>query len=203
MPVRSAIVVIVAVATSTALAQTASVCSAAHADSAATAEHYRNVKDMCDLETDGYARALYRLNTLPPPDGVPQLSLMTRVEGLQVFRVVLEADVFFNWLEAYPIEIGLRKLEELVARLNAGFAIERVEVVGSMDPVESELPSIRVAERRVDFLRKYFIAAGVEPARVVVATRNPTHANTPEGRARDRSAALRVVMLRQRAGGAQ
>ena len=184
-------------------AQSEGICGAAYANSVGSAAELRHIKGICDLYTDGYARALYRLNTFPVPETVPKLALRSRLENVQVHRVVLEADVFFNWLEAYPIDVGFGKLEELLAAMNTGFAIEQIQIVGSADPVESELPSVRVGERRADFLRSYFIAAGADPRRVVATTRQPVHPNSLEGRARDRSVALRVVMLRQRAVGPQ
>lgn len=179
-------------------AELPSVCSTAYADSLATAQGFRSILEMCDLHSDGYARALYRLNTLAP-ESTPRLALRARMENVPVERAVLEADVFFYWLQSYPPDVALKKPSELVSRMNKGFGIEQVQVLASMDPVEAELPALLIAERRGEFLKRYLIAAGVPAPLVVTSTRAPSHSNTAEGRARDRSVALRVVLLRQRA----
>jgi hypothetical protein len=99
---RSTAMLILATVTQLAHAELPSVCSAAYADSLRTAQDFRTILQICDLETEGYARALHRLNTFPPPTAMPQLALSGRVEGVDAQRAVFEADVFFNWLEAIP-----------------------------------------------------------------------------------------------------
>lgn len=185
------------------LGQELELCGTQRAELATTTSQLRDIKDICDIYTDGYARALHRLNTFPLPDNLPKVTLRRQIPNVQMSRVVLEADVFFNLLESYPIDIGLTKLAELVGRINDGFLIERLWIVGSVDPRELKMPSLQVASHRADFLRKYFTAAGVDPARISVDVRGPTHEDTLQGRARDRSIALRVVMLRQSSQPAQ
>jgi len=180
-----------------AFGQDLSLCSTSQADLATTTTQLRDIKDACDLYSDGYARALYRLNTFPLPENVPRLALRPQVADVPVNRVILETDVFFSWLEAYPIDVGLSKLAELVSRINTGFHVEQIQITATADPTESELPSLQIASRRAEFVRKYFVASGIDSARITALKREPTHENTAEGRARDRSVALRVVILRQ------
>jgi len=149
---------------------------------------------MCDIETEGYARAWNRLNAFPLPDNLPVVSLQTELKAARAIRATYEADVFFDWLEAYPIDIAFVKLAELVQKTNTGYFIEQVQIIGSADPMEQRLSTLQLAARRADLLKRYFVAVGVDAGRLAISTRGPTHEDTPIGRARDRSVALRVVI---------
>lgn len=170
-------------------------CNASRVDSTSAAWELRDIKSSCGSETAAHAAAEQRLNNLEIPlQDIPQVIQRHQIAGAPASRVVYEADVFFYFFEAYPPDIGLQKLADLVDRINTGFATERIEVIGFTDPVEN---SESLANQRADFLRRYFIAAGLEPNLITIRVGKPRHENTLEGRARDRSASLRVVMLQQ------
>lgn len=117
----------------------------------------------------------------------------------QAQRATLEMDVFFNFLESYPPDIAFEKLGTLIERMGTGFAIERIQVTGSFSPDEREASRFDVARSRSLLVRDYLVAAGVAADKISLTARSPNQANTPEGRARDRVAEVRVVMWRERA----
>lgn len=177
----------------------ASVCSAAYADSLVAAQDFRNVMDMCDIGSDGFARALYHLNALPPPSSGPRISLQPSVTGGGESQAILEADIFFNWLETYPPEAGLTRLANLVASINRGYLLGEIQITASMDETEGRLSSLQIAHRRAEFVRSYFAAAGAPAADIVVFTKAPgQRGDTAERRARDRVASIKVTTIRQR-----
>ena len=86
-------------------------------------------------------------------------------------------------------------------RLDSRFdRIESIRVVGAQDRSERDLPSFSLARKRAEFLRRFFIAAGLPgDIPVELTERDPKQADTAEGRARDRVAEVTVVALRRRA----
>lgn len=175
----------------------AKICDRVYAEFASGFSELRDVMDRCDIDTDAFALALYKFNRLPPPPCIKQISLRTRSGAEAVFRVQLEIDVFFNLFEAYPHQLAFKKLGELTERLSEGFAIEGIEIVGSWDANESELVEMKLATRRAEFLQRYFEATGVKSDLIRTSARAPSHANNIEGSARDRSAVVRVKILRE------
>jgi outer membrane protein OmpA-like peptidoglycan-associated protein len=176
-------------------------CSPELAKSLVDPEVLRALKHQCGEDDKTFAAAVATLNSLPPPAG-PRIGLrQPPSQAGSVLRVVLESEVYFDLLESYPVNLGLRRLEELVQRMGDGFRIERVEVTGVADRNEVQLPGLRLAEQRAAFVGSYFVNAGLAPGVVWTASRRAVHADTPEGRARDRAAAIRVLMLRERRDG--
>ena len=175
----------------------AKICDRIHAEVASDFSQLREVMDRCGFDADAFVLALRKFNRLGPPTGVKQISLRPLGGGEQVFRVRYEADVFFNLLEAYPHPVAFEKLADLTNRISEGFEVVGVEIIGSADPHELELEGMMLDARRAEFLQRYLEAAGIRPDRIWTSSRGPTHENTPEGRARDRSAMIRVEILRE------
>lgn len=101
-------------------------------------------------------------------------------------------------MQAYPHPLAFSKLDQLAARISEGFEVTRIEITGYADPNErTEMPQWAVDRKRAEFMRKYFEARGIPPGRIIVTAAAPRHENTREGRARDRSTAVKVVILRQ------
>jgi hypothetical protein len=191
------IFVITLCASAAAFAQDGPLCTAERADSATTLAQLRELKSLCDIRTDAYARAWQRINSFPLPENLPTLSMQTELKGAKEFRVTYEGDVFFNWLEAYPLDVAFTKLADLVQKVSTGYYVEQVQVIASADPTELSLASLKIDVQRAEFLRRYLLAVGFDAGRISVSTRPPTHENTTMGRAYDRSALVRVVMRRQ------
>lgn len=175
-----------------------SVCARQYAESATSAAQLQALLDRCGWDTEASVPALQKLNGLPAPNNLHPIALRRRVAGAQVVAATLEADVFFNLMQAYPHPLAFSKLDQLAARISEGFEVTRVEITGYADPNErTEMPHWAVDHKRADFMRKYFEALGIPPGRIVVTAAAPRHENTLEGRARDRSTAVKVVILRQ------
>jgi TonB family protein len=171
-------------------------CERIYAESVSKVSQLRDVLDRCEFNTDAYALALFKLNHLPPPQGIPKLSLQQRSTVAPVSRARYEAEIFFNLFETYPPVPAFARLDKLIDKVSEGFDIERIEIDGSCDRHECELVEMKLATRRADFVKTYLIAAGVDPARIHNEPRDPSHANTPEGRALDRVASVKVLVLR-------
>lgn len=173
-------------------------CTLSQVSAAHDAASLRVIMENCEDRTEVLAQAALKLNELPIPP-VRKLSMAPVVPGAEFERVRLEADVFFRVLEAYPVPEAFTKLDELVQRMNTGTRVETIRVVGGQDLNERQLPSFKLAAQRAEFVRRYFQAAGWPvDAPVVVMARAPQQPDTPLGRARDRSAAVSVDVLRQR-----
>lgn len=177
----------------------AGICDRIYAEEAHTAADLRAVMDRCDWDTDGFVLALRKLNSLPPPGELKRVILKPRVDGARTLRVVYDIDVFFDLLQAYPHPLAFGKLEQLVDRLSSSYEISRIEITGYSDINErEELASMSLDSKRADFMRRYFQAVGVSRDLITVTAAAPRHDNgAPMGRARDRSAAVRVYAFRQ------
>jgi hypothetical protein len=176
----------------------AGVCDRIHADIAQTATDFQSIMDRCDWDTDGFALALRKLNRLPPPAGLKPIALKSYANGRSIFRATYEIDVFFHLLQSYPHPLAFAKLEQLVDKMNEGYEVRRVEIIGYSDPIElEELANMALDSRRADFMRQYFLAVGVPADRITVTTNIPRHDNSAQGRARDRSVAIKVHAFRQ------
>ncbi|MDM0032056.1 TonB family protein [Variovorax sp. J22P271] len=178
--------------------QNASVCDRIYADIAKAPEELQAVLDRCDWDTDAFVVALGNLNRMPPPAGLKSIVLKSRVDGRHALGVTYEIDVFFNPLQAYPHPIAFAKLEQLIAKVSTAYEVDRIEIVGYSDPNErEELAEMALDSKRAEFMRRYFVAAGVQPERITTTTGASRNENTTIGRARDRSAAVKVHVLRQ------
>ena len=175
----------------------AGICDRIYADVASQLSELRDVMDRCDFDTDAFALALHKLNRLAPPSDIKRIALRSRTSTGAVVRRSYEMDVFFLLFEAYPHPLAFGKLGELTDKMSEGFEIERIEITGSSDPLERELPEMKLGARRAEFLQRYFVMAGVSAERIRITDRAPSHADNPEGRARDRSAEIKVFILRE------
>jgi outer membrane protein OmpA-like peptidoglycan-associated protein len=107
-------------------------------------------------------------------------------------------DVFFDLLQSYPHPLAFAKLEQLVGKMSAAYEVSRIEITGYSDANErEELVNMALDSKRADFMRQYFLAVGVPPDRITSTTGIPRHDNSVQGRARDRSAAIKVYGFRQ------
>ncbi len=172
-------------------------CSLALVDAAHDAGSLRQVSKQCALNSELHAQAVSKLNELPPKL-FRKLTLQQVAGVAEADRLRYEIEVFFNFLEAYPPDIAFEKLDQLIGKLNEMSRIESISVVGSVDPVEARFVDYDTALKRAEFVKRYFAAAGATVA-IDVSTRSATHQDTPEGRSRDRTAAVVVVGLRARA----
>lgn len=114
-------------------------------------------------------------------------------------QVVFEMDVYFNQLEAYPPDTGVEKIDLFIARLNTAYSIRSVRLIGSGDRLESALESFQLARNRADFVKRYFLAAGMQsdvPVEILESYSKQT--DTAEGRAAVRSVSIKVVAYRRR-----
>jgi len=177
--------------------QDVSVCDEQYATSANSAYELLAFLDRCGDIDFPFAVAVLRLNQLPPPATQP-LSLQPRHSNLAVDQVTLQADVFFHFMMAYPRELAVEKLNDLLRAAGKGFAIQVATVLASADPTEAEFPLIPVAKQRSAMLRQLLVNAGFPADRVFASERGARHPDTPEGRARDRSAEITIVLLRER-----
>jgi outer membrane protein OmpA-like peptidoglycan-associated protein len=144
--------------------------------------------------------ALSKLNELPPSVS-KRIQLQPPAPRAESEQVEFELDLYFNPLEAYLPVSGIEKLDTFVERLNTTYSIRSVRLVGSVEQAEKALPSFQIARKRADFVRRYLLAAGMlNEVPVELIESDPKQPDTREGRARDRSVAIKVVAYRRRAG---
>jgi hypothetical protein len=176
----------------------AGVCDRIYADIAQTETDLQSILDRCDWDSDGFVLALRKLNRLPPPAALKSVVLKPHVEGRPTFRTTYEIDVFFHLLQSYPHPLAFAKLEQLVDKMSSGYEVSRIEIIGYSDANErEEVASMSLDTKRADFMRQYFLAVGIPPDRITSTTGVPRHGDTAQGRARDRSAAIKVYGFRQ------
>ena len=160
---------------------------------AKSARDLRAIKDRCPQDLDAQAKALARLNALPPSPVRSAAPGQANVPG-QMERVTWELDSFFYVLEGYPPEEALAKLEDLVGRISATHKVEAVSVIGRREAAEPA----SLAQARAEFIRDYLARAGIPVALITVSTTPPADAATPEARALSRSVRTRLVVVRQK-----
>ena len=177
--------------------QVVSVCDESYVKSAQSATELLGFLDRCGDIDFAFALAALKLNQSPPP-ATRLLSLQPRSGNTNVEQVTLQADVFFNFMLAYPQDFAVRKLDDLLLAVSRGFAVQTANILASADPNEVEFPVIPVAKQRAAMLRRLLVNVGFPADRVFASERAARYPNTLEGRARDRSAEITVVLLRER-----
>jgi hypothetical protein len=171
-------------------------CTPDDLDRATTPELARALSMRCENTPSIRFRALDKLNAMPLPADIPAFAEKSLGTG-SIERASFAMDVFFGLDEAYPIPIGLDKLAELVERIGGIGVIDAITISSSENAMEQGA-STDVAVLRTDFVRRYLVAAGIDANRIHGMQQNPDHADTTEGRARDRCARIQVFMHRAR-----
>ena len=138
--------------------------------------------------------ALEKLDASPMPADVPHWMPMPANERTRFNRVTLEADVFFDYAEAYPGPEAFKHLADLARRMWKAHDIELITLSSSADAYEVRDRPVDIAAARSAAIRRYLIAAGVDPHRVVAGVQPADHADTTEGRARDRCTRIKLLM---------
>jgi outer membrane protein OmpA-like peptidoglycan-associated protein len=177
-------------------------CSTESIGQATQPSELRGIVGECSSgsKAEHLAMALSKLNELPPAVS-KRIQLRPPAPRAESEQVEFELDLYFNPLEAYLPASGIDKLDTFVERLNTTYSIRSVRLVGSVEQAEKALPSFQIARKRADFVRRYLLAAGMlNEVPVELIESNPKQPDTQEGRARDRSVAIKVVAYRRRAG---
>lgn len=157
----------------------------------------RTIVARCSFGTALHTKALQRLNEVQPRP-FRRISLQSSPPVAGAERAQYALDVFFNLLEAYPPDIAFEKLAQLIDKINGGFQVESIQIVGSRDGGEVEYPDPSLALKRADFVKRYLMAAGLAPdVPIALSTREPRLSNTPEQRAGDRVAEVVVKLWRR------
>ncbi|MGA0569399.1 OmpA family protein [Variovorax sp. VNK109] len=173
-------------------------CDRIYAEIAETPHDLQAVLDRCSWNTDGFVLALSKINRLPPPAGLKPISLAPTSNAGKTVGVTLEIDVFFYLLQSYPLPTAFTRLEQLTSHLSGFNEISRVEIVGYFDENERrEAPRMALNLRRAEFIRQYLEAVGIPPNAITLTIGTPRHPNTVEGRARDRSVAIKMYVWRE------
>jgi len=171
-------------------------CTPDDLDRASTPDLARALSLRCVDTPSIRFKALDKLNAMPLPADIPVFAEKSLGAG-SIERASFAANVFFDLDVAYPIPIGLNKLAELVERISGIGVIDSITISSSENAMEQGA-STDVAMLRTDFVRRYLVAAGIDADRIHGAQQNPDHADTAEGRARDRCARVQVFMHRAR-----
>lgn len=177
-------------------------CSAELIDQATGPSALRSIAAECSSskKTEHFALAISKLNELPPVVGKP-IQLQAVAPLAESEQVAFELEAYFNPLEAYLPQSGIEKLETFVERLNTTYSIRSVRVVGSGERAENSLTSFQIARKRAEFVKRYLLSAGMQRnVPVEILESDPKQPDTPEGRAIDRSVAIKVVAYRRRPG---
>ena len=171
-----------------------SLCTLEHVQGSSDPAELRLVESKCFGTHPVYMAALDKLESLPMPPDTPRWMSMP-ADGHGPFnRVTLEADVFFNYAEAYPLPVAFDRLADLVRRLRAAHDIELITLSSSQDSYEARDRPVDIAAARSETVRRYLVAAGIDPHRIVAGAQPADHEDTAEGRARDRCTRIKVLM---------
>lgn len=170
-------------------------CTLEHVRSVADGVGLRHLASACYRVRPVYLAALDRLDALPLPSDIPRWMSMPADDQGRFDRVTLEADVFFNYTEAYPSPEAFERLADLGRRLRAAHEIELITLSASQDGYEIRDRPVDIANARAEVIRRYLIAAGVDPHRIVAQVQPADHdEDTAMGRARDRCTRVKVLM---------
>lgn len=171
-------------------------CSAAALEDATTPALAHQLELQCvDVPSIRFA-ALDKLNAMPLPAAVP-VFVPAQLGGGPTEKITFSMDVFFDVDEAYPTPVAFEKMADLVRRMSGRGSLY-VIIISSSENAFEHGASVDVAELRTALVRRYLVAAGIEPARIYGKVQAPDHDDSPEGRARDRCARVEVVMYRDK-----
>lgn len=174
-------------------------CSESAVVTASTPVELRGIAKECASNRDVAALALRKLNALTPTPKT-KLSLRRQQAKAPAERAVLEAVLYFAPLESYPPDGALEKLESLLSRVSQGYAVESLSIVGGGESTGEGSAASDLARRRAEFIKQYFLRAGLpDTSRVEAVASTPSAALDAETRARARVAFVQVAVLRDQA----
>jgi OOP family OmpA-OmpF porin len=144
-------------------------------------------------DCDGAVKAQPRVSaTIPAPIAVPK----TEAPKVEVVKVALATDMFFDFDKSVLKPAGKAKVDELVTNIN-NIKLEVVIVVGHTDWIGTNAYNQRLSVRRAEAVKAYLVSKGIEKNRIYTEGKgeNQPVANnkTAEGRAKNRRVEIEVV----------
>jgi OOP family OmpA-OmpF porin len=144
-------------------------------------------------DCDGAVKAQPRVSaTIPAPVAVPK----TETPKVEVVKVALATDMFFDFDKSVLKPAGKAKVDELVTKIN-NIKLEVVIVVGHTDWIGTNAYNQRLSVRRAEAVKAYLVSKGIEKNRIYTEGKGenqPVADNkTAEGRAKNRRVEIEVV----------
>jgi OOP family OmpA-OmpF porin len=144
-------------------------------------------------DCDGAVKAQPRVSaTITAPALVPK----TEAPKVEVVKVALATDMFFDFDKSVLKPAGKAKVDELVTKIN-NIKLEVVIVIGHTDWIGTNAYNQRLSVRRAEAVKAYLVSKGIEKNRIYTEGKGenqPVADNkTAEGRAKNRRVEIEVV----------
>ena len=144
-------------------------------------------------DCDGAVKAQPRVSaTIAAPVAVPK----TEAPKVEVVKVALATDMFFDFDKSVLKPAGKAKVDELVTKIN-NIKLEVVIVIGHTDWIGTNAYNQRLSVRRAEAVKAYLVSKGIEKNRIYTEGKGenqPVADNkTAEGRAKNRRVEIEVV----------
>ena len=179
-------------------AHAAADCTAEQLELAVTPAQARELSVLCADTPSIRFGALDKLNQMALPSGIPRFVPQT-IGNEPIEKVTYAANIFFQLDQAYPDELAMPRLAEMVQKISGGGVLD-VVIISSSENAFEQGATRDVAQLRTEFVRRYFEAAGIDPRHIYGRVQKAEHASedTPEANARDRCARIEIVMHRKK-----
>jgi len=154
----------------------------------------REAAYLCRQDRDTYASVLELLQKAAPTSRlkVEQTPIATGpIRGVR-----WELDVYFNAFDAWIPDLALRRLDDLAVRMGLMFDVQRLMLTTRTNGIEDASSNgDLLARHRAEQVLHYLMSTGIDlrKVRVEIVRASATHADTAEGRARDRVVEVRVM----------
>jgi OOP family OmpA-OmpF porin len=126
----------------------------------------------------------------------PALVPKTEAPKVEVVKVALATDMFFDFDKSVLKPAGKAKVDELVTKIN-NIKLEVVIVIGHTDWIGTNAYNQRLSVRRAEAVKAYLVSKGIEKNRIYTEGKGenqPVADNkTAEGRAKNRRVEIEVV----------
>ena len=133
------------------------------------------------------------LQPVPEPPPPPMEEALAKVEK----KIIITKKIHFEFDKAVIRPISFRILDAVVDILKTNTGIRKVRVEGHCDYKGSDAYNMRLSQRRVNAVRQYLMAHGIEGDRLVAVgygESRPIATNeTAEGRARNRRVEFTIL----------
>ena len=158
-------------------------------------EALRELADRCAEGLKPFAPAINKLNAIPPsPEAKLVLAKKDPQRGQE--NTTLLMAVNFRPFEAYPTEEDLEKLNRLISMIGKGFRLKELLIESGQDDRERLDQTVNLPRKRLEFVKRFFSAAGLDPESSSFTERPGLSNPRPSGAVDDRATFVEVNIHR-------
>lgn len=154
----------------------------------------REAASLCPQDRATYAAVLKRLQQVAPASKLKVAQTLI-VDG-PIQGVTLETAVYFDAFDAWLPDLTLPRLDDLAVRMGRMFDVQRLLLTARTNRIEDATANgDLLARHRAEQVLRYLQSTGIDlrAVRIETVSAAATHADTVEGRARDRVVEIRVI----------